>query len=248
MISFINVSKKYPKDLFIKNIPPALDNLSFSLESGQTIGLIGANGAGKSTTIRLLMDFIRPDDGRIKLFHSSPKNILIRKKIGYLPETTNFPPNLNILSLLKFTATSCNVPTSLFENRCRQWLNKLELWEARKRPLRTYSKGMQQRANFALALINNPDLLILDEPMSGLDPMGRTAIIQLILQLKEEGKTILFCSHILNDVDKLVDNILLLHKGKKIFCGTPKELTIQEKKDSIEDAFVSIVTREEQHE
>lgn len=248
MISFVNVSKTYPNELFSNPAKQALDKLSFSLANGQILGLIGANGAGKSTTIRLLMDFIRPDDGRINLFHTSPKNISIRKRIGYLPETTNFPPNLNILSLLKFTATSCNVSKSLFESRCRQWLKKLELWDVRKRPLRTYSKGMQQRANFSLALINNPDLLILDEPMSGLDPIGRAAIIQLILQLKKEGKTILFCSHILNDVDKLVDNILLLHKGKKIFYGTPKELAIQEKKGSIEDAFVSVVTREEQYE
>jgi len=128
-----------------------------------------------------------------------------------------------------------------------KWLKELDLWDVRQRPLRTYSKGMQQRANFVLALINNPELLILDEPMSGLDPMGRDTIIKLILQLKEGGKTILFCSHILDDVDKVVDDILLLHKGKKLFYGPPNELATQEKKITMAEAFVSIVDKEDQH-
>jgi len=106
---------------------------------------------------------------------------------------------------------------------------------------------MQQRANFAIALINDPELLILDEPMSGLDPMGRKKIIDLIGQLKEAGKTILFCSHILEDVDRLVDSVLLLHKGKKLFHGTPDELAAEEDKASMAEAFVSRVKREESH-
>ena len=117
----------------------------------------------------------------------------------------------------------------------------------RRRPLRTYSKGMQQRANFVLALINDPELLIFDEPMSGLDPMGRSKIIALIQQLKKTGKTIIFCSHILEDVDKLVDDILLLHKGQKLFYGTPSELTAQEGCSSMTDAFVSVIQREDHH-
>lgn len=244
MIQFKNVWKTYTKELF-KNSSPALQNISFSLDKGKSLGLIGANGAGKSTSLRLLMDFIRPDKGTIQISNSYPDSFAIRKEIGYLPETANFPPNLTILHLLRFTGTTCNISGKTLKQQSEKWLHELDLWEARQKPLRTYSKGMQQRANFAIALINDPKLLILDEPMSGLDPMGRSKIILLIQQLKQAGKTILFCSHILEDVDRLVDDILVLHKGKKLFYGTPAELADQESKSSMAEAFVSMVQKNE---
>jgi ABC-2 type transport system ATP-binding protein len=217
------------------------------MQQGQTIGLIGANGAGKSTSIRLLMDFIRPDSGSIQVFNNPPGAFSIRKNIGYLPETASFPPNLTVLNLLRFTGVTCNISGKVLNRRSEQWLRELDLWEVRKRPLRNYSKGMQQRANFVLALINDPELLIIDEPMSGLDPMGRNKIIALIQELKQAGKTILFCSHILEDVDRLVDDILLLHKGKKLFYGTPAALAAQENRSSMAEAFISIVQKEDNH-
>jgi len=246
MIIFQTVSKVYAKEIGT-SAHIALVDLSFSVEKGETLGLIGANGAGKSTSIRLLMDFIRPDQGSIQLFHHSPSTPQLRQRVGYLPETANFPANLTVLDLLRFTGATCAVPKSILEQRSHELLSLLDLWEVRRRPLRSYSKGMQQRANFAIALINDPELLILDEPMSGLDPMGRKMIIDLIGQLKEAGKTILFCSHILEDVDRLVDSVLLLHKGKKLFHGTPGELTTQEGTSSMSEAFVSRVKREESH-
>jgi len=244
MIKFINIWKTYSQDLFVKKTN-ALQGLTFSLKQGKILGLIGANGAGKSTSIRLLMDFIRPDKGEIQIFDHQPNIFSIRKDIGYLPETASFPSNLNIVNLLRFTGSTCHISKKTLQERSEKWLRKLDLWEARKKPFRTFSKGMQQRANFVLALINDPKLLILDEPMSGLDPMGRNKIIQLIQQLKKEGKTILFCSHILEDVDRLVDDVLVLHKGKKLFYGTPAELATQEKKVSMAEAFVSMVTKDE---
>jgi len=244
MITFKNVWKDYSKGLLLSKTS-ALQGISFSLERGKTLGLIGANGAGKSTIIRLLMDFIRPNQGEITLFDSKVSKYSIRKNIGYLPETANFPENLNIIDLLRFTGATCSLTKTVFRQRSEQWLRELDLWRVRKRPLRTYSKGMQQRANFVLALINDPELLILDEPMSGLDPMGRNKIISLIQRLKREGKTILFCSHILEDVDRLVDNILLLHKGRKLFFGSPDELTRRENCSSMAEAFVCTVQREE---
>lgn len=244
MITFKNVTKIYPKD--IGSSPhTALMDLSFSTNPGETLGLIGVNGAGKSTSIRLLMDFIRPDKGSIQLFGSHPANHNIRKKIGYLPETANFPANLNVMDLLRFTAATCGLATSILHKKSEELLKLLDLWEVRQRPLRTYSKGMQQRANFSIALINDPELLILDEPMSGLDPLGRKKIIDLILRLRNEGKTILFCSHILEDVSPLTDNILLLHKGKKLFFGTPEQLAKRENKATLAEAFVNMVQREE---
>ena len=246
MISFQKVSKIYAKEIGTP-VHVALDDLSFSLEHGKAIGLIGANGAGKSTAIKLLMDFIRPTKGKIRLFHAPPDTPQLRRRIGYLPEVANFPANLCVLDLLRFTAESCGIAKDLLRHRSQELLSMLDLWEARYRPLRTYSKGMQQRANFSIALINDPELLILDEPMSGLDPMGRKKIIDLIYQLKENGKTILFCSHILEDVDRLVDNVLLLHKGRKLFFGTPSELAMQEQTSTLAEAFVNRVKREENH-
>ena len=246
MIKFDNIWKTYSKELFLpKNT--ALQGLSFSLERGKILGLVGANGAGKSTSIRLLMDFIRPDSGSIQVFNNPLSFFSIRKNIGYLPETASFPPNLTVLNLLRFTGSTCNISRKVLRKRSEKWLRELDLWEARKHPLRTYSKGMQQRANFVLALINDPELLILDEPMSGLDPMGRSTIIALIQQLKQTGKTILFCSHILEDVDRLVDDILLLHKGKKLFYGAPAELAARENRSSMAEAFISIVQKEDNH-
>lgn len=246
MITFSHISKTYSKEIGTKS-QAALSDLSFTVKKGETLGLIGANGAGKSTSIRLLMDFIRPDKGTIQLFQGAPSIPQLRTKIGYLPETATFPANLTILNLLNFTATACAVPKEAFKRRSQELLSLLDLWEVRSRPLRTYSKGMQQRANFAIALINDPELLILDEPMSGLDPMGRKKIIDLIDQLKQAGKTILFCSHILEDVDRLVDSILILHKGKKLFHGPPGELALQEVKPTMAEAFINRVKREEAH-
>lgn len=246
MIQFQNVSKVYNKEIG-DPVHTALDDLSFSVEKGKTIGLIGANGAGKSTTIKLLMDFIRPSQGTIQLFGKNPDTPLLRQGIGYLPEVANFPANLCVLDLLRFATESCGITKKVRQQRSKELLHMLDLWEARRRPLRTYSKGMQQRANFAIALINDPELLILDEPMSGLDPMGRKKIIDLIYQLKENGKTILFCSHILDDVDRLVDNVLLLHNGKKLFWGTAGELIRQEKTATLSDAFVTRVRQEDSH-
>ena len=244
MITFSDISKIYNKELFTSS-KTALDKLSFTLPKGQTLGLIGANGAGKSTTIKLLMDFIRPSSGHITINGQSPDKFLTRKNIGYLPETVHFPANLNILNLINFTAATCRVKRVEAKQHREKWLKELDLWQVRKRPLRTYSKGMQQRASFVLALMNEPDLLILDEPMSGLDPMGRDAIIKLILRLRKEGKTILFCSHILDDVDRLVDNVLVLHKGEEIFYGTPGKLAEQEEKQRMADAYVALVNKED---
>lgn len=246
MISFQTVSKAYTKGITSKP-HTALTDFSFTMQKGEILGLIGPNGAGKSTAIKLLMDFIRPDKGTIRIFNQPPLVPLLRSKIGYLPEIANFPANLTVIDLLRFTGTTCSIPKSILQQRSQELLSLLDLWEVRHRPLRSYSKGMQQRANFAIALINDPELLILDEPMSGLDPMGRKKIIDLIDRLKDDGKTILFCSHILEDVDRLVNTILLLHKGKKLFLGKPCELAAQEGHPSMAEAFVSRIQREDRH-
>lgn len=240
MIHFTDVSKRYTQELF-KTAPAALRDVSFSLPQGRTLGLVGANGAGKSTAIKLLMDFIRPDQGKITILGAPPGNHQIRSRIGYLPETANFPANLTAMDMLRFTGETCGMTSAAIQAASEKWLCRLGLWEARKRPLRNYSKGMQQRANFAIALLGEPELLILDEPMSGLDPIGRADILALITELKSQGKTILFCSHILEDVDKLVDRVLVLHQGRKLFEGRPQALAEQQGCSSFVDGYLSLV-------
>ena len=240
MITLNNVSKTYAKEI-TSLAHTALDTISFFVSQGETLGLIGANGAGKSTCIKLLMDFIRPDTGDISILGYPPANPKIRSRIGYLPETANFPSNLTVLDMLRFTGSTCNMEQQEVRTASEKWLRRLGLWDARKRPLRNYSKGMQQRANFAIALLNDPELLILDEPMSGLDPIGRADILALIAELKSQGRTILFCSHILEDVDRLVNNVLVLHKGKKIFEGPPSSLAQQQGCSSFVEGYLHLV-------
>ena len=240
MITFSNIWKTYAKEI-AASAHIALQDISFSLATGQTLGLVGANGAGKSTCIKLLMDFIRPDTGSISILGQSPTQHGIRSRVGYLPETANFPSNLTILDMLRFTGSTCNIKQQDIHTASEKWLHRLGLWEARKRPLRNYSKGMQQRANFAIALLNDPELLILDEPMSGLDPIGRADILTLISDLKSQGRSILFCSHILEDVDRLVDRVLVLHQGRKLFEGHPHSLAEQQGCPTFVDGYLSLV-------
>ncbi|MFK5953652.1 MAG: ABC transporter ATP-binding protein [Desulfobacterium sp.] len=246
MIQFDKIRKIYPKQVG-SQAHIALQDVSFSLEKGKTLGLVGANGAGKSTSICLLMDFIRPDHGTIRVFGKQPHDPGVRLKIGYLPEKTGFSPNMSILDMLQFIGRTCRMSKSDIVAAGEKWLRRLNLWEFRKRLLRNYSKGMQQRASFAIAMIHDPDLLILDEPMSGLDPIGRADIIGLIKELKEKGKTILFCSHLLEDVDRLVDDVLILHKGRNLFNGPPSVICQQMGCDDFEDAFLSLINQEENH-
>lgn len=240
MILFSSVSKTYSREI-ISAPHIAIDELSFSLRKGETLGLVGANGAGKSTCMKLLMDFIRPDKGDITIFGQSPKDHEIRRRIGYLPETANFPSNLTVMDMLRFTGSACNMPKSDVRTASEKWLCRLGLWDDRKRPLRDYSKGMQQRANFTIALQSEPELLILDEPMSGLDPIGRADILALIGELKSQGRSILFCSHILEDVDRLVDKVLVLHKGEKLYEGKPQALAEQQGCSTFVDGYLSLV-------
>jgi ABC-2 type transport system ATP-binding protein len=247
MIEFRNVSKRYAKKIG-GDAHIALRDVSFRLRKGQTLGVIGANGAGKTTAFRLIMGFMKQDQGSIDVYGTSPYARSIKQKIGYLPELANFPPNLNVMDMLRFAGRTCKMSKKQINTSSERLLKLLDLWNDRKKLLRHYSKGMQQRANFALTLLHDPDLLILDEPMSGLDPFGRESTIDLILRLKREGKTILFSSHILEDVDRLVDDVLVLHRGKGLFQGKVSELCEQRETSLLVNAFLKLVTQENEAE
>ena len=174
---------------------------------------LGPNGAGKSTTIKLLLNLIRPTSGSLSIMGRNSSEKSVRKLIGYLPENPFFYDHLSAKELLWFGGKSCGMDNRTIKERTLSLLEELELVHAMKRPLRSYSKGMVQRAGLALALIHDPKILILDEPMSGLDPMGRKKVFDLILNLKNNGKTVFFSSHILHDIERLCDRAAILING-----------------------------------
>jgi ABC-2 type transport system ATP-binding protein len=246
MIQFIGVHKTYPKQISRSPAHHALKGVSFALKKGKTLGLIGQNGAGKSTSIRLLMGYMRADLGKVIVLNDENPSPSTRQHIGYLPETSTFPPNLTCMELLRFAGRCCDMPGKLITERSEALLTRLGIFDPRNRRLSEYSKGMQQRASFAAALIHDPELLILDEPMSGLDPIGRAEIIALIHDLREQGKSILFCSHLLDDVERITDNVAILHQGHVLYDGAIADLCAQQgtqgkNSASLQDAFVSVV-------
>jgi len=212
IIALKNVSKSYASGFLMKK-KRAVSNISFKIKSGEIFGIIGANGAGKSTVIKMTQGFIRPDNGDILIADKNPFDPVSRLKMGYLPENPYFYTNLTALELLRFSTSASGVPKRLAEERIKSLLETVDLYASRKQRLKTFSKGMIQRAGICFALVHDPQIVVLDEPMSGLDPLGRKMVIDLILNLREQGKTILFCSHILNDVERICDRVAIMDKG-----------------------------------
>lgn len=215
MIELKAVTKTYDPGLFKKKII-AVDNLSFKVTQGEVLGLVGPNGAGKSTTIRMLLDLIKPDRGAV-LFSGQPLSDFSSKdRIGYLPENPYLYDHLTLSELLEFCGRTSGLDRAKTAGRGQELMAKLNLLGTQKRPLRTFSKGMLQRAGICFALLHDPSIVILDEPMSGLDPIGRKMVFDLVMELKDQGKTVFFCSHILNDVERLCDRIGLMNKGRLV--------------------------------
>ncbi|HKJ83290.1 MAG TPA: ABC transporter ATP-binding protein [Mariprofundaceae bacterium] len=239
MLRFEQVHKTYARQLG-QPAHVALKGVDFEMQPGETLGLIGPNGAGKSTCIRLLLDFIRPDRGTIRIFGQPPQTPDIRHRIGYLPEIANFPQNVSCMEMVRFAGQTCRMSRNEIATAADKWLTRLGLWPERNRLLRGFSKGMQQRASFALALIHDPELLILDEPMSGLDPLGRVDIVNLIRELRQAGKSVLFCSHLLDDIERIAEKVLVLNRGNVLFQGPIPELR-QHENEPLETAFMRLI-------
>lgn len=212
IIAIKSLTKVFHKEFSNKKIE-ALKSLSLDINEGEVFGFLGPNGAGKSTTIKLMLNLIRPTSGTLSIAGKSVSQKSVRRMIGYLPENPYFYDHLSAKELLWFGGKSCDMSDSAIEERTTSLLKSLDLFNAMNRPLRSYSKGMVQRAGLALALIHDPKILILDEPMSGLDPMGRKKVFDLILMLKKEGKTVFFSSHILHDIERLCDRAAILING-----------------------------------
>ena len=224
MIQVKNVTKIYEKRI-------AVNDLSFNVKSGEVFGLIGTNGAGKTTTIKIILGLTTVTSGEIVL----PKNI----KIGYSPETPHMHPFLSAADTLKFYGKLQKIPSSELKAEIDRVLQIVGL-EKTKVKISKFSKGMLQRLAFAQALLGDPELIILDEPCAGLDPLGRMEMIKLIETLKKSGKTIIFNSHILSDVERVADRVLIIHQGEKVRFLDLKENTLEDY-EGLEDIFVKDV-------
>lgn len=203
----------------------AVKEVSFSVHRNEILGLVGPNGAGKTTTMKAITGLITPDAGTVKLFGIPSDRVESRNKLGYLPENPYFYEHLSAEELLRFYGNLFGLRGSKLQSRIDELIEKVGLGYARDRQLKKFSKGMRQRAGLAQALINDPELVILDEPQSGLDPVGRKEVRDLIFELKKEGKTVLFSSHILPDVEAVCDRIVVIHKGENMETGTLSQLT-----------------------
>jgi ABC-2 type transport system ATP-binding protein len=218
----------------------AVNGLNLRVRAGEVFGFLGPNGAGKTTTMNVLLGFVNATSGAAFLFGVDVREPIARQRIGYLPELTYYYKFLTAEELLRFYARIFHIPRPQADQRIDQLLKLVELEHARKRPIKTYSKGMQQRVGLAQALINNPDLLILDEPTSGLDPLGRMKVREIIQRLKNEGKTVFFSSHELGEVETVCDRVAIIHQGQLKVEGRVADL-VEQHQANLEKIFLGII-------
>ena len=248
-ITFENVSKTYKTDIRQKR-STALDKLSLSVEKGEVFGIIGPNGAGKSTALKILMGFVRSDAGMVTLAGRPTNDPFTHQNVGYLPENPCLYDNLTVTEHLRFATRISAFSGKDATDRIAQVLALVDLKHAADLAIRHYSKGMVQRAALAFALIHDPEILILDEPMSGLDPLGRQLVVDIIRDCNAKGTTILFSSHILTDVERICDRIGIMNKGRLLATTTPAALreaggkasSLPGSKSPLESFFLQTIT------
>ncbi len=228
-IEINNLTKDYEVGFWRKRKVRALDGLSLTVESGQVFGFLGANGAGKTTTLKLLMRLIYPTGGTARILGRDISDTAMHARIGYLPENPYFYDYLTAREFLNYCAQLFGQDSAARTQRTDELLARVNLekksWD---KQLRKFSKGMLQRVGMAQALVNDPEIVFLDEPMSGLDPVGRREVRDLIASLRAQGKTVFMCSHILSDIEVLCDNVAILKGGRLAHAGSLDELRARE--------------------
>ncbi len=217
--------KVYGKKLLRRGGTAALDGVDLVVGRGSVFGLLGPNGAGKTTLIKVLLDLVRGYEGNAALFGRPPRDASSRRKVGYLPEAHRLPGYLTGRQVMRLFGMLAGRPRREVEARIPALLERVGMLSAADQKLRTYSKGMQQRLGLAQALIHDPELVFLDEPTDGVDPVGRAAIRELVLELKQRGVTVFINSHLLMEVELICDRVVIMHQGKILRSGTIDDLT-----------------------
>ncbi len=223
LIQFDHVSKEFSGDFWKKKIR-ALEDVTFEVRQGDIFGFVGPNGSGKTTSIKVLMGLIQPTTGHASILGKPPNDAAAKRTIGYLPENAYYYDYLRTEEVIDFYGRLFGLSRHERIKKTDELLQLVGLADRRGRKLRTFSKGMLQRIGIAQALVNDPEVVIFDEPMSGLDPIGRKEIRDIILRLRDEGKTILFSSHILPDIEAICDQVAIVVKGKVRASGAIEDL------------------------
>lgn len=234
VIKIENVSKYYKGVMGQKQFE-ALDDISLEIEKGEIFGLLGPNGSGKTTLLRLLLGLIFPTKGKLSVLGKSPRDVRSKIRIGYLPEHPYFYDFLNPVELLDFYSSLFGIDSRIKRDRIPHLIEKVGLKDFEKMRIRNFSKGMLQRIGLAASLINDPELLFLDEPTLGLDPIGTLEIQKLLRELNSQGKTIFLSSHLLSQVQDSCGRIAIIHEGRLIKMGRLQELL------TVKDEFTVVV-------
>ncbi len=222
-IDIENLFKTYPRT-WANGPVPAVQGISLAVSSGEVFGFIGPNGAGKSTTIKIITGAMRATSGDVRLFGLSVADPEARRGMGYVPENPSLPDHLSPLEILLMALELHGLRVDAAKAHCLSWLERFQLAHVANKPIRTFSKGMAQRTALAHALAVKPRLLILDEPLSGLDPVGRRDVVEILAEYKRGGGTIFLTSHVLHDVERLADRFGLIHEGRLVTLDSPTEL------------------------
>lgn len=219
----------------------ALNSLNIDVKQGEVFGLVGPNGSGKTTTLKLLLGLLLPTSGRVTIFGRNPRDVAVKHRIGFLPDGPYFYDHLNAVELLDFYGRLFGFSRAQRKARTEELLELVGMAKHRHRPVREYSKGMLQRVGLAQALINDPDLLLLDEPTTGLDPLAAFEIKETIQGIKNRGKTVFICSHLLADVQAICDRVAILNEGERVRFGPVSELLAADNTNSLEQVFIRAV-------
>jgi ABC-2 type transport system ATP-binding protein len=210
----------------------AVDSFSLVVEPGGIYGLLGPNGAGKTTTIRMVMGIIEPDEGKITVFNE-PFSERVKERIGYLPEERGLYRKMKVLDHLVFLGEIKGVPGKVAAERAREWIEKVDLGGWEDKTVESLSKGMQQKIQFVSTVLHDPQLLILDEPFAGLDPLNTQLLMDIIIEMKEGGRTIVLSTHLMDQVEKLCERICLINKGRKVLEGRLADVKMQFSKNVV---------------
>ena len=227
-------------DFWKKDMTTAIENVDLNVVKGEVFGLLGLNGAGKTTLMKVLLGLLKPTSGEVSILGGNASEIKIRGRIGYLPELPYFPKYLKVREVMEYFSDIFGIPGNERKKRIGGILETVRLANKAEARVKELSRGMQGRLGLAQAILNEPDLLFLDEPMSGLDPLGYKETRDIILDLKKKGKTIFFNSHILSEVEKVCDRVAVMHNSH-IKCVDALQAVMQ-KHGSLEKYFVDIVT------